>query len=195
MTNKLAISLTALLMTSACQNAATTTPGAPAQSEAEIAACLQDFFKLDEGTWAYMGTIARGNGKFRTFETTSVHASAGPDMWSYKSYGGDMGEEYGGELSYSKLVGTTLIDFKDGKLSDEPGVKYTSCVGPDAEGRYQATQEYRLPHIDDRWLSVKSVVWQSEHGSYYAEDIFDDTGRIISRRSGVNTPVSEDSEN
>ena len=112
-------------------------------------------------------------------------------MWSFRSYGGDVEEDEAEAVaSISKLVGTSLVPFEDGRLDEQGAVKYTSCFGPDAEGRYEATHEYSLPHVDDRRLSVKSVVWYSEHGSYYAEDIFEDTGRVLARRSGVNTPAN-----
>lgn len=192
MTSKTILCLAALSLINGCQNPSTTAPKKTNQSAADITSCVRTVLKLDEGTWAYMGTIARGNGKFRTFATTSEHASAGTDTWSFRSYGGDMGGDYSGEISYSKLVGTSLIPLEDNKLMEDDAIKYTSCTGPDAEGRYQVSTEYRLPHMDERFLAVKNIGWFSEHGSYYAEDIFDDTGRILSRRSGVNTPVSQE---
>lgn len=184
------INLSAALLLSACQNAAPIDTK-PAQSAAERDACIRTVMKLDEGTWAYMGTIARGNGKFRTYETTSVHAAAGPDTWSFRSYGGDVGEEEGEETSYAKLVGNAITPVENDKLMHDQAVTYVSCKGPDAEGRYEAKLSYRLPHMDDRMLDVDNITWTSEHGSYYVEDIIDDTGRIIARRSGVNTPVAE----
>lgn len=191
MTYKVFLCLTASLLITACQNATSISPDKTSQSEVDITSCIQTVLELDEGTWAYMGTIARGNGKFRTFATTSEHSAAGPDRWAFRSYGGDIGEEDGGETSYSKLVGTSLIPVEDDKLVEQDAVKFTSCVGPDAEGRYEVTREYGLPHESERRLSVKNMGWFSEHGSYYAEDIFDDTGRVLARRSGVNTPITE----
>jgi len=184
------ISLLAISVLQACQEIGSDTPQQAQQSEAEIADCVRNIMELDEGRWAYMGTIARRNGKFRTYETTSEHERVGPDTWSTRSFGGDVEvEEADAEASLSRLVGTALIPLEDDALNEEDAVNYTYCQGPDAEGRYEAKQEYRVPYSEDTWLTAKSVVWYSEHGSYYAEDIFDETGRIIARRSGVNTPA------
>lgn len=191
MPSKIIFGITALMLCNACQPSENTAAPQGMQNEAELISCIQTVLKLDEGQWAYMGTIARGNGKFRTFETTSDHKATGLDTWAFSSSGGDVGEEYSGETSYSKLLGTSLIPIEDDELNEEDAVKFTSCKGPDAEGRYEVTREYGLPHMDERRLTVKNMGWYSEHGSYYAEDIIDDTGRIIARRSGVNTPAGE----
>jgi len=199
---KTVIAVTALFFTSACQhsndvmpsdiNQTKTNQTKTNQSETDIASCIRTVLALDEGRWAYMGTIARGNGKFRTYATTSVHTATGPDTWSSKSFGGDVGgDEESAEIGYVKLVGTSVVPLEDGVLNDEGAVKYTSCVGPDAEGRYEARLEYTLPHDDGSKLDVKNMTWFSEHGSYYAEDIFYKDGRVLARRSGVNTPISE----
>jgi len=182
----------AIFLMTGCQNSTANTPAKSLQNEAKIADCIRAIMTLDEGKWAYMGTIARLNGKFRTYATTSDHASAGTDMWSARSYGGDVeADEESAETSIVKLVGSSIIPVEDGELNEEAAVKYTSCQGPDAEGRYEATQEYSVPGADDQRLSVKSVIWQSEHGSYYVEDIFDNAGRVVARRSGVNTPIDK----
>lgn len=195
MKNQLAVYAAALLLVSACQNSGDGAPAIEEQNEVEIADCIRTIMKLDEGRWAYMGTIARGNGKFRTYATTSVHAAAGPDRpdtWSNQSFGGDVGgEEETAEISYSQLVGTSIVPIENGTLMEDNAVKYTSCVGPDAEGRYEAKLEYTLPHGDGSKLAVNNVSWYSEHGSYYAEDIFYKDGRVLARRSGVNTPAEE----
>ena len=137
MKNAITIGATALLILSACQNLTEENASSIKQSEAEIADCVGALMTLDEGKWAYMGTIARGNGKFRTYETTSEHASAGPDMWSARSYGGDIEEtEDTSEMSTMKLVGTSLIPLENSEENQDGAVKYTSCTGPDAEGRY-----------------------------------------------------------
>lgn len=182
---------TALLFTSACQHTAKVS-SATEQSEADITSCIRTIMALDEGRWSYMGTIARLNGKFRTYETTSVHTSTGVDTWSSKSFGGDVGgDEQSAEIGHVKLVGTSIIPIENGELMEETAIKYLSCVGPDAEGRYEASLEYKLPNGDGTYDSAKNVSWYSEHGSYYAEDIFDTSGRVVARRSGVNTPVNE----
>jgi len=189
MTSKFVCLSAALCLVSACQSSDQSTS---VRSEAMIADCVRTIMTLDEGQWAYMGTIARLNGKFRTYETTSDHASAGEDLWSARSYGGDGEEtEETAEASLVKLVGTSIIPIEDGELDQDAAVKYTSCHGPDAEGRYEATTEYSLPQGEDSILSVKAMVWQSEHGSYFTEDIFDDAGRVVARRSGVNTPIDQ----
>ena len=176
----------ALLLTSACK-----TSSLPAQSDAEISACMRTVLKLDEGRWNYMGTIGRLNGTFRTYETTSIHAAAGEDMWSSKSFGGDVGgTEADAEIGYIKMVGTTLVPLEDGVLNREGAIQYKSCVGPDPEGRYEAHIEYKISH-DDMSDSVKSVSWFSKHGSYYAEDHTNEQGQVVARRSGVYTPVEE----
>jgi hypothetical protein len=181
-----------LLVLSACnesalENAATERP---VQTQAELTDCVRKALKLDEGRWDYMGTIARGNGMFRTYETTSVHKSAGEDMWSHKAFGGDVGgDEASAEAGVVRLVGASVIPVEYGELNEDEAVTYTSCTGPDQEGRYETTMEYTLPHNDGSKLSVKNLTWYSEHGSYYAEDIAYQDGRVIARRSGVNTPA------
>jgi hypothetical protein len=113
-------------------------------------------------------------------------------MWSYKSFGGDTEvKEADAEISFSKLVGTSMIPMEDGELKHEEAFKYKSCVGPDAEGRYEAWIEYKMPIGDGKYVTSQNMTWYSEHGSYYAEDIYNVEGRLASRRSGVNTPVSE----
>lgn len=190
MKNRLCVTATAALMISACQNASVPSAAAEPQTELEIADCVRAIMTLDEGLWAYTGTIARVNGKFRTYVTTSEHKSAGVDMWSARSYGGDVEEDAAtAEASIVKLIGTAITPIEDGVPNPDDAVTYTACRGPDPEGRYEATQRYSLPYTDDKRLSVTSTLWQSAHGSYFAEDIFDDTGRIIARRSGVNTPL------
>lgn len=184
----------ALLLT-ACQHTANLPQTARVQahqSDAEIVACMQTIMKLDEGRWDYMGTIAQLGGRFRTYAATSVHATAGPDMWSSKAFGGDFGgDESSADISYVKRVGTAMIPLTDGKLNEAESVNYTSCLGPDPEGRYQATTEYKMPNGDGTFDTSYSTNWYSEHGSYYAEDHYNEEGRIVSRRSGVNKPASK----
>ena len=162
------------------------------QNEAEIVSCIRTIMKLDEGRWAYMGTIARVGGKFRTYEAISIHSSAGPDMWSSKAFGGDVGgTEESAETNLVKLVGTSIVPIENGNPNEQGAIKYLSCVGPDPEGRYEAHLEYKIPVGDGKFDTSKNVSWYSEHGSYYAEDHFNEEGRIIARRSGVNTPAAE----
>ncbi len=189
---KIIISTAALLAAAACQASSAAGPEKANQSEVEIISCIRTVAALDEGRWNYMGTIAKVWGKFRTYEAISVHAAAGPDMWSYKSFGGDTEvEEADAEVSYSKLVRTSMIPMEDGELKPEEAFKYLSCVGPDPEGRYEAHIEYKMPIGDGKYVTSKNMTWYSEHGSYYAEDIYNVEGRLASRRSGVNTPASE----
>lgn len=188
---KFVIASAALLLASSHQNTSIAAPKKTSQSEAELTSCIRTVMTLDEGTWAYMGTIARLNGKFRTYETTSMHSLAGPDTWSARSYGGDVSEEDSDEISIYKLVGAFVIPVENGSLNKEAAIKYTSCVGPDAAGRYETTQEYSLPQSDGSTLKSKNLSWYSEHGSYYVEDVMDESGRVVARRSGVNTPIDE----
>jgi len=192
MNYKTVIAVSVLLFTSACQHQGKTAQINANQNEANIAPCIRTVMALDEGRWAYMGTIARLNGKFRTYETTSVHAAAGPDMWSSKSFGGDVGgDEESAEIGYVKLVGTSIVPIEDGELIEAAAVNYLACVGPDAEGRYQATREYKIPNGDGTYDQAKNVSWYSQHGSYFVEDNFNEAGRVVARRSGVNTPIKE----
>ena len=187
---KVCAAAAALLITSACQSVST--PATTIQSQAEIASCLRTVMKLDEGRWAYMGTIARLNGTFRTYQTTSIHADAGPDTWSSKSFGGDIADtEETAETGLVKLVGASIIPMEDGVLQEAQAINYLSCIGPDKEGRYEARLEYPLPNGDGTFDTAKNTSWYSEQGSYYAEDIYNTAGRVVARRSGVNTPASE----
>ncbi len=90
----LAMAAASTIVLSACNNASNGKPADAQTNEADRIACIRTVLKLDEGHWNYMATIARLNGKFRTFETTSIHASTGPDTWSTQSSGGDVGAEY-----------------------------------------------------------------------------------------------------
>lgn len=189
MTKKLLTCVAVILMTTACQTIAETAPAKNNQTNEEIASCIRTVMALEVGRWNYMGTIAQIRGKFRTYEAIFVHAEAGPDMWSFKAFGGDVGgDETSAEVSYTKLVGTTLFSVEDGELTDEGAHKVLSCVGPDAEGRYELHQEYKVPSGDGSFATSKNMTWYSEHGSYYAEDFYTEDGRVNSRRSGVNTP-------
>ena len=199
---KTAIAVAVLLLTSACQHSDGMVDdmanniaeiNAPAKiSNSDIASCVRTVLTLDEGRWAYMGTIARGNGKFRTYATTSVHTAVGPDTWAMKSFGGDVGgDEETAEIGYVKLVGASVIPVENDVLNEEGAIEYTSCVGPDAEGRYEATLKYTLPHNDGSKLTVNNLTWFSEHGSYFVEDLIHESGHVIARRSGVNTPIGE----
>ncbi len=182
----------AFLITSACTTSPAMDQVTIKQSEAEITSCMRAIRKLDEGRWAYMGTIATLNGKFRTYEAISVHAAEGPDIWSNLSFGGDVGgTEDTAETGFVKLVGTSMIPLKDGELNQGEGVKFLSCVGPDKEGRYEARLEYKLSNGDGTFDTSKNVSWYSAHGSYYAEDHYSEDGRVTARRSGVYTPADE----
>lgn len=187
MTNKTTIAAATLLFIGACQSSAV-----PNQSETEITSCMRTVMKLDEGRWNYMGTIARLGGTFRTYETTSIHASTGPDTWSSKSFGGDVGgTELAAEAGHIKLVGTSMVPLENGELNLKGAIKYLSCVGPDPEGRYETNIEYSIPNGDGTSDFVKNISWYSEHGSYYVEDHINEEGRVVARRSGVNTPAGE----
>jgi len=191
MNYKMSIGAAALFMTSACQTISA--PRLAYQSEPDITSCIRQIMKLDEGRWAYMGTIARLNGTFRTYQTTSLHAAVGADVWSSKAFGGDVGgTEEDAETRTVKLVGASRIPIENGVLQEEQAVRYLSCTGPDSEGRYEARLEYQMTNSDGTIETMKNVSWYSEHGSYYAEDIYNEAGRVVARRSGVNTPASED---
>lgn len=182
--------VTTLLFTSACET--NFTPNDVNQSEAEIISCMWTVLKLDEGRWNYMGTIARLNGKFRTYQATSVHDALSNDMWASKSFGGDVGgTEEEAEFGRVQLVGASIVPIEEGVLQYDGAIQYLSCNGPDAEGRYEVELKYKLPNGDGTFDIAKNITWYSEHGSYYAEDIFNQKGRVVARRSGVNTPVSE----
>ncbi|MEL6687192.1 MAG: hypothetical protein AAFP97_06200 [Pseudomonadota bacterium] len=145
---------------------------------------------LDEGRWAYMGTIARLNGTFRTYEAFSIHAPAGSDRWVGRSFGGDVGgTEETAEPQFQRLIGTSLVPEEDGELVTSSAIKFNSCKGPDQEGRYEAELEYTLASRSGGTEYVDNVSWYSEHGSYFAEDIRNEDGRVVARRSGVNTPI------
>ena len=181
---------TAAFLTTACASVGEQTLANTTQPEAEFESCIRTIMQLDEGTWNYMGTIARLSGGFGPYQTTSVHSSAGPDTWSNQSFGGDVeGDE--GDKNYVRLVGNAIIPLVDGKLQHENKLLYTSCEGPDAEGRYASTVEYSMALEDGTRLNAKSTNWASDRGSYYAEFLTDQTGRIVARRSGVTWPVEE----
>ncbi|MEP3889124.1 MAG: hypothetical protein ABJN69_01580 [Hellea sp.] len=181
-----------IIMITACQSMAQTTFSKNSQSDEEIANCIRTVMALEVGRWNYMGTIAQIRGKFRTYEAIFVYAEAGPDMWSFKAFGGDVGgDENSAEVSYTKLVGTTLFSVENGELTDEGAHKVSSCVGPDAEGRYELHQNYKVSSGEGTYSTSKNMTWYSEHGSYYAEDFFAEDGRVTSRRSGVNTPFNQ----
>lgn len=187
---KMVICTAAFLVTSACQTVGE--PSKTNQDEMEITSCIRTIMEMDEGRWAYMGTIARLNGTFRTYQTTSVHTATGSDTWSSKSFGGDVGGiEETAEVRLVKLVGTRIIPIENGVLREAEAVQYLSCTGPDTEGRYEATLEYKLPNTDGTFDTAQNVSWYSEHGSYFAEDIINTSGRVTARRSGVNTPADQ----
>lgn len=189
---KILIGTATLLAVTACQASFAAAPQSTKQSDAEIASCIRTVMNLEVGRWNYMGTIARVWGKFRTYEAITVNAAAGPDMWSNKTFGGDVDiNEADAELSYSKLVGTRVIPMEDGRLVEAEAYKYLSCVGPDPEGRYETRVEYKMPIGDGKYVTSQNMTWRSEHGSYYAEDIYNVEGRLASRRSGVYTPATE----
>ncbi len=186
---------TAVILT-ACNNSTAQQAVMPEQSSADLANCIRTVLTLDEGTWDYMGTIARMNGKFRTYQTTSIHASAGENKWSARSFGGDVGEDYSNVTHYVHLSGTRLIPLEDGTPNEAAALDYKSCSGPDTEGRYEFEFEYSEPFDDDSRLIIKNQTWRSAHGSHFTEDIFDETGRLRARRSGVYTPTkTTESEN
>ncbi|MEP3889467.1 MAG: hypothetical protein ABJN69_03310 [Hellea sp.] len=192
MTYKTAISITAILLFSACQTAGNMAAAQSIKSDEDIATCIRTVMTLEEGRWNYMGTIAQVYGKFRTYEAVIVNAAAGDDMWSSKAFGGDVGgDEKTAELGYNKLIGTSLVSM-DGGVPNEPEAhKIKSCVGPDPEGRYEIKQEYKMPNGKGGYVTAQNMTWYSEHGSYYAEDVYNEDGRITSRRSGVYTPSTE----
>lgn len=190
----LALSLSAIALT-ACQSQAQTRQEIPAaQSIAEIETCLRTVMELDEGTWNYMGTNAQFRGTFATYQTTSVHASAGPDTWSNMSYGGDMSPEESNVVSYVRLVGNTLVPLEDGELQEDGRVVYTSCSGPDSAGRYFATLTYDFDIGDGITIYATSESWYSENGSHFQEDLRNEKGRLVGRRSGINYPVTDAGE-
>jgi len=197
MKSQFTIGATALFLLCACEHTgditeATTVLAKPFQSEAEIASCIRTVMGLEVGRWNYMGTIGQIRGKFRTYEATFVYAAAGPDTWSFKAFGGDVGgDEESAETSYTKLVGTSLISLEDSELNEEGAHNVKSCIGPDAEGRYELWQEYKVPNGNGGFTTAKNMTWYSEHGSYYAEDFITEEGRINSRRSGVTTPIDQ----
>ena len=190
MKDKYIICAIALLVANACQTVST--PLETNQDDTSISSCIRTIMKLDEGRWAYMGIIARLDGKFRTYQTTSVHTATGTNTWSSKSFGGDVGgTEETAEIGNVKLVGSMIIPIEGGTLREAEAVKFLSCTGPDVEGRYEASLEYKLPNKDGTFDTAKNVSWYSEHGSYFAEDHYNEAGRVVARRSGVYTPVSE----
>jgi len=190
MTYKAAICTTAILFLFACQS--TGNAAAKSQSDTEIANCIRTVMALEEGRWNYMGTIAQVYGKFRTYEAVIVNAEAGEDMWSSKAFGGDFGgDEASAELGYNKLIGTSLVSTDDGAPNHAEAHVIKSCVGPDPEGRYEIKQDYKMPNGKGGYVTARNMTWYSEHGSYYAEDIYNEDGRIQSRRSGVYTPVTK----
>lgn len=192
MNYKIAIGVTATLFMSACQATENTATAQTNQSEADIATCIRTVMALEEGRWNYMGTIAQVYGKFRTYEAVIVNAASGDDTWSSKAFGGDVGgDEENAELGYNKLIGTSLVSMEDGVPNVPEAHNIKSCVGPDAEGRYEIKQEYKMPNGQGGYVTSLNMTWYSEHGSYYAEDIYNEDGRIISRRSGVYTPATE----
>ena len=165
----------------------------PRQADSDLRDCIRTVMQLDEGRWNYMGTIARIDGTFRTYEATSVHERAGEDSWSSKSFGGDVGgTEEGAQGNRVVLDGNRLVPVVNGERDYGSAIEYLSCVGPDAEGRYEVRTQYKIPNGDDTFDLSRNVAWYSEHGSYYAEDHYSPDGRIVSRRSGVNTPAQGD---
>jgi hypothetical protein len=189
------IGAAAALMIVPSQSVAESASAGASQTEAEITSCIRTVMALEVGRWNYMGTIAQLSGKFRTYEAVFVYAEAEPDMWSFKAFGGDVGgDEESAEISYNKLVGTSLVPFEDGALNYDGAHKIHSCVGPDEEGRYQILQEYKVPDGRGAFNTSKNMTWYSEHGSYYAEDFYTQDGRINSRRSGVSTPAVNSAE-
>jgi len=181
-----------LAWAAACQSQTRLASELSASNEKDLSSCLRTIMELDEGRWAYMGTIARVNGTFRTYEAISLHTSEGDSTWSAKAFGGDVGGDEGSaETNIVKLIGNSRVPLEDGEPNHDLATRYTSCAGPDAEGRYETTSEYKIPVGDGTFDYSKNMTWYSEHGSYYAEDHYDGSGRIIARRSGVNTPLEE----
>ncbi len=155
-------------------------------------ACLADVMQMKLGTWDYTGVIARMNGTFRTYVTRSVHGETSDGTLSFQSFGGDV---YDDSISYSRLVGTQMLPVIDG-VQQKTGIQFISCTGPDAEGRYFTSSEYTLPEEegDTEKFSVKAASTYSSSGSYYSEDIYTESGRIIAQRAGVTLPVKERSD-
>jgi hypothetical protein len=190
MNYKTAIFATALLFACGCEASVKDAP--QDQTEADITTCMRTVLGMDQGRWDYMGTIARLDGKFRTYQATSVHMAMGDDVWASKSFGGDVGgTEEAAEFGQVKLVGASMIPIEEGELQYDAAIQYISCKGPDIEGRYEVELDYKLPNGDGTFDTAKNITWYSEHGSYYAEDIFNEQGRVVARRSGVNTPAIE----
>jgi len=185
---KKTIAAGAILLVPACSGATVET-AAHAQT-ADLSDCIRTAMQLDQGRWNYMGTIAQFSGKFRTYEAMAVHAPAGKDQWSSKSFGGDVGgDEASAEVSLVLLDGNAIVPIVDGQADQEGALNYQSCAGPDLEGRYEVHIEYKVPSEDGGFNSVKNMSWYSEHGSYFVEDHFTEKGRIIGRRAGVYTPA------
>jgi len=198
MTRSLSLTLSlAALTLAACQTQAQTLDKAhpevaAAQSVAEIEPCVRKIMEMDEGTWSYVGTNAFFNGHFATYETTSVHASSGPDTWSFRSFGGDTSAEEASETSYARLVGNAMIPLEDGELQEDGKMVYSSCTGPDSAGRYFAEMTYKFVVNDDVPVYVNQQTWASEHGSHFQEDLRNTKGRLLGRRSGINKPVEDE---
>lgn len=157
----------------------------------DLNACLKAVQKLDEGTLKYTGTIARLNGKFGLFETTSVHSRVDENTWAFQSSGGDA---YNEEVSYVRLIGNQMVPLENDEPQMAQALTFTSCEGPDEEGRWTTTSTYSMPDGEDATIYASNLTWTSEHGSYYVEDITDETGRIVARRSGVNEKVAPEGD-
>ena len=154
-----------------------------------LEACLGKVMQLKLGTWDYTGVIARMNGSFRTYVTRSVHGKSNDGTLTFQSFGGDVYDE---SISYSRLVASRMLPVIEG-VQQQTGIQFTSCSGPDIEGRYFTSSEYTLPpeEGDTSIFYVKAASTFSKSGSYFSEDIVDDTGRIIAQRAGVTLPVTD----
>jgi len=159
----------------------------------DLSSCIRTVMNLDQGRWNYVGAIARVNGTVREYRATSVHEARGEDLWSSKSFGGDVGgTEDAADITLVTLDGNRIVPIEDDQFDEDAALDFQSCEGPDPEGRYQAEIEYKIPVGDGSFDFVKNVSWYGQQGTYFAEDHFNAEGRIIARRSGVYLPVTPD---
>lgn len=191
MTGKIIISSAMIMALGACQTTNQSMGSNFQQSESELISCIRKTKELEEGRWAYMGTIAQVAGKFRTYEAIFVNRTTGPDNWVSKAFGGDVGgDENNAEEFTNRLVGTMVVPIENGVLNEDAAYRYIYCKGPDEKGRYEARSEYKMPGAEEgTFVTAKNLTWYSEHGSYYVEDIYTSEGVVNSRRSGVMTPL------
>ncbi len=179
----------ATIVASCSPNGGETAPVDDAQT-LDLSPCIRTALELDEGRWDYVGTIARVDGGVRIYRTTSVHQATGPDQWSSRSFGGDVGgTEDTAETNTVILDGNMIVPINDGEPNTEAALRFSSCAGPDPEGRYEAEIEYKIPTGDGTFDLVKNVTWYGQNGAYFAEDHFNEEGRIVARRSGVYMPA------